>query len=702
MVRAFFDLIGIPPETIALLVGLTIGAVLNLFLFIILIGYRQRRSYEALLAGLFFSLFLGCASVLLSLNAMLQYELAPNQLRNFAGFLGQLSTYATGALLVHASTAYQKVLSGHVPGWMRTLRVATYAVTVFLVMTRAFWALFPDTFAVMQPMVSSVRDPLLIAMLVGAAIMQLTFATNSTVNMRDRRFHYFTTVTLVLIVLSWTAVFALGKSRPYPPSTRFEIQATLGMVSYLGVLLVGSVFAYNLLRPPFMRLAPRRNLIFAVVSGFGAVLYLTLASRISQWLEPWFPPVATISILVFVLVFLYEPLQRALSRGLQRLMREEVEKVQRVLTAVHNEARGGELARLLGSAEARIREEFTLEAARIVLRNEGLREGPARPAVTSANVQRFPMYRNVGAARWVARSGEPPARPYKGNTEEIGVLEAYFHGGMLSGETHAALETLAAQLPAAIDLCRAIEEKLTLERELAERERLAMLGQMAASISHSLKNPLGSMKTLLQVQLENPELPEAVRRDSQLVVAEVDRLSAKLNQLLRYAKPGLRESGAHAQRTDLSAATAQVIELLRREAQQRGIAMWLDRPPGEIFVRGIEEALSDVLQNLIVNAIEATPPRGAVRVTLTRDAARAQISVSDEGPGIPADVQAKIFQPFFTTKPQGTGLGLAIVQRRLAEIGGSIECRSPAASGRGTEFVVMLPLSPEGLATDKH
>src|SRR5947199_10736736 len=84
----------------------------------------------------------------------------------------------------------------------------------------------------------------------------------------------------------------------------------------------------------------------------------------------------------------------------------------------------------------------------------------------------------------------------------IAILFAEPHGATFSGETRAALEFLCEQLPGALDLCRLIEEKLRLERELAERERLALVGQMAASISHNLKNPLGSMKTILQVQLE--------------------------------------------------------------------------------------------------------------------------------------------------------------------------------------------------------
>ena len=87
------------------------------------------------------------------------------------------------------------------------------------------------------------------------------------------------------------------------------------------------------------------------------------------------------------------------------------------------------------------------------------------------------------------------------------MLEAASTGSYLTGETSAALEFLAEQLPGMVDLARLIEEKLRLERELAERERMAVLGQMAASVSHNLRNPLSSMKTVLQVQLENPDLP---------------------------------------------------------------------------------------------------------------------------------------------------------------------------------------------------
>ena len=114
---------------------------------------------------------------------------------------------------------------------------------------------------------------------------------------------------------------------------------------------------------------------------------------------------------------------------------------------------------------------------------------------------------------------------------------------------------------------------------------------------------------------------------------------------------------------------------------------------GEAFVSGSEEALNDVVSNLVVNAIEALPRGGNVKVSVVCRDGRLVIEVADDGPGIPGDMQKKILQPFYTTKPSGTGLGLSIVERRLAEMNGSIRWESPIQNGRGTRFIVTIPLA---------
>jgi len=96
-----------------------------------------------------------------------------------------------------------------------------------------------------------------------------------------------------------------------------------------------------------------------------------------------------------------------------------------------------------------------------------------------------------------------------------------------------------------------------------------------------------------------------------------------------------------------------------------------------------------------VNAIEAQSSGGRVRVGLSRYEGRLEIIVEDGGPGISQELRAKMFQPYFTTKPTGTGLGLSIVARRVEEIGGTISCESPVRNGKGTRFRLMLPLVEE-------
>ena len=384
--------------------------------------------------------------------------------------------------------------------------------------------------------------------------------------------------------------------------------------------------------------------------------------------------------MLFMLVGFFEPLQRVASRLLRRQFQEQVDRVQKLGTVLQREAQRGEMVPLLRFAEERIREEFGLEEVRIRLSDGNV------SAPSTAEIEKRPIWAGQ-PVKFPIGKGEKGREP----GTQIGELIAVPVGSVISGETFAALEFLAEQLPGVIELCKTIDEKLTLERELAERERMALVGQMTASISHNLKNPLGSMKTVLQVQLENKELPAAARADLAIVLGELDRLSNKLTQLLRYARPPVR-GGAAPQRIEVAAVAEQAIALLRHEAARRGGRLELRDESSGAGVRGSEEALADIFSNLVVNAIEATPEGGTVLVRLAREESELRIEVEDDGPGVPAENRTRVFQPFFTTKPSGTGLGLAIVERRATELGGTAMCESPAANDRGARFMVRVPM----------
>jgi len=230
-----------------------------------------------------------------------------------------------------------------------------------------------------------------------------------------------------------------------------------------------------------------------------------------------------------------------------------------------------------------------------------------------------------------------------------------------------------------------------LERELAAKERMAFLGEMAARIAHNVKNPLSGMKTIVQLMEEDQSLPENARGDCRMLVEEIDRLNRNISQVLRYAKPA-RDTDRPA---DLASVVKRVAALLRPEAERRHITLMVSEPDS-CLVEGGEEAASDIVSNLLVNALEASPEGTTIRVRLARlpeQPESFELAIEDRGPGISPEKRDKIFLPFFTTRAGGTGLGLAIVKRRAEEIGGSVECQSPAVEGEaaahpGARFVV--------------
>jgi signal transduction histidine kinase len=421
-----------------------------------------------------------------------------------------------------------------------------------------------------------------------------------------------------------------------------------------------------------LQIGRQKNLLYAVSATFLALLYLSLVRRVGTWLEPLLPPEASASILLFVLVIFIEPLQRVLGRRLQETAHRETDRVQRLTAEIQQEARQGNLRGLIRFIENRVKDQFEFEAAWLDMLQPDL--GP-----------NFARRRRVEGEESFSVS-----QPGRLNA----VLSVQPHGAMLSGEVRAALEFLCEQLPGALDLCRLIEEKLQLERELAERERLALVGQMAASISHNLKNPLGSMKTILQVQLENPELPESIRGETRMVLEEIGRLSTKLNQLLQFSRPAVLGEGKAA-KCNASEVAREVVGVLRPEAQRKGVALEHQPAPTALNVAISTEALNDILTNLVVNALDAAPRGGHVNVEVLRKDGNGLVAVEDDGAGVPTELREKIIQPFFTTKTQGTGLGLAIVARRAADAGGKLEFESPVKNGRGTRFLVWLPLGEE-------
>jgi signal transduction histidine kinase len=672
------------------LIGATTGTLLNLFLMILIVGYRRARTFERVLFFLALALLLYYSGVLLFVNSSLFYGGGiPDGLRIFDYSLVAIALAVLPGLLVHAHFSYAWAQTRlHRDVWQILIVAAVYLPGAFFGV--AALHLFGDSYRFAFPISDNGRDMrvyliwLVVAMVISLTL-QLKFAQKARTTGR-RRCHSLLAVYFALVGLLATDML-LFKTVVWHGSIRFIYFPSLAdAVKVAGFvfawILPVAILVYAIVRYGFLGIGSQKNLVYSISIAFLAVLYLSIVRRVSEWAEPYFPPEATAGFLLFLLLAFFEPLQRLASRMLRRGFQEQVDRLQKLSAELQREALRGEPGRLLTFAEEHIRQEFGLESVRIRLK-------PAGANVTLIDEDHG---RGEVAATRPAWAGQPVRLQLGKPGAVMGGLEVVPVGSAISGEASAALDFLAEQLPAVIELCRVIEQKVALERELDERERMALVGQMAASISHNLKNPLGSMKTILQVQLENSSLPADARRDLSMVLSELDRLSAKLNQLLQYARPAVRASAVMPNRVDVGAVAEQVISLLRHDAERRHVQLTLSDDSGGAFVVGSQEALADILSNLVVNAIEAMFEGGSVSVGVTREAENVVLTITDDGPGISVENRANVFRPFFTTKPSGTGLGLAIVERRGAEFGGNVDCQSPVTNGRGAKFTVRLPL----------
>jgi signal transduction histidine kinase len=647
------------------LISLTAGTLVYLFLLALILGHRRPRLFERVLFFLILSLFLIYAGGLLEMNALIQYGTPPYATRLFYWILQVLGLAFLPALLLHVHLAYLRTIHCRViPRSCSAFVWLLYALPVAGALGFAFTQLGEPRSFMQSIMWWLEKDGSELFPSIAAVLSCVAFEfwiAKSSKEVGERRFF---TWLGALSFLIFVAIALREGFATIPPMTG---GGTAAAITFLCVL-PGALLLYFAVRRNFLEFGAQRNLMYALPATFLALLYLALVRRVSGWLEPVLPPEATASVLLFVLIFLFEPLERAIGPVLHRRLAERMDRVQRLTSQLQQEARQGKVALLVAQAERRIREEFGLAAVRISIPRDAALKLLEAPGGLGHTAQ---------------------VRLMK-DAQEIGMLEAATTGSYLTGETTAALQFLAEQLPGMADLARLIEDKLRLERELAERERMAVLGQMAASVSHNLRNPLSSMKTVLQVQLENPDLPLDVRRDCTLIVGEIDRMSAKLTQLLHYAKPTV-----HGERVAAVAVAAQTAWLFGRDAERRNVRLEFEKPTHEILAQASEEALSEVLSNLIVNAMEAQPDGGRVRISVGRYDGRLDIVVDDDGPGITHELRAKIFQPYFTTKATGTGLGLSIVARRIEELGGTLAVESPLHRGKGTRFHLTLPLAEE-------
>jgi signal transduction histidine kinase len=205
------------------------------------------------------------------------------------------------------------------------------------------------------------------------------------------------------------------------------------------------------------------------------------------------------------------------------------------------------------------------------------------------------------------------------------------------------------------ELSRAQGEHERLTTELAARERLAALGRVAAGIAHEVRNPLAAMKLRADLARAGGEATPAIARDLTDIASEIVRLDRLVSDLLVVSG---RRAGPHTD-VDLGTLVGERVRLLAPWAQERGVTVECS---GTARASVDADAIARAVDNLLRNAVEASPPSSIVVVKVEPEAGLARVTVTDRGPGVSQEHAAELFEPFFTTKQGGTGLGLALAR----------------------------------------
>ena len=229
-----------------------------------------------------------------------------------------------------------------------------------------------------------------------------------------------------------------------------------------------------------------------------------------------------------------------------------------------------------------------------------------------------------------------------------------------------------------------ISELETSQKNLERAAKLAVVGEMAAAMSHEVRTPLGILRSSANVLQREPQLSKEGHEVLGFIISETERLNNLVSSLIDAARPRLPAFTE----VNLSALAIKCIAMLSAQAQTKNVQLDCHADQ-DYLIKADSEQMTQVLMNLLINAIQMLPNHGKVEVGITALQDTIQLTISDNGPGIPAGSQAQIFEPFFTQRAGGVGLGLAVVRQIVHAHQGEISY-SPSQQG-GAQFTITLP-----------
>ncbi len=225
------------------------------------------------------------------------------------------------------------------------------------------------------------------------------------------------------------------------------------------------------------------------------------------------------------------------------------------------------------------------------------------------------------------------------------------------------------------------------KENLTRAAKLAVAGEMAAAMSHEIRTPLGILRSSAQVLARENNLSAEAREVASFITTETERLNKLVSTLVDSARPRQPEFAMH----NLVALLENAVAMMRMQASKKEIGLVFDAPPQAVTVECDAEQITQVILNLLLNAIQVLDHGRQVVVTLLENTEVVTISVADNGKGVDESMQEQIFDPFFTQRKGGIGLGLAVSRQIVLAHFGSLTVQKNAAADHGADFRVKLP-----------
>ncbi|MBI4861853.1 MAG: hypothetical protein HY815_16585 [Candidatus Riflebacteria bacterium] len=689
-----------------LILGTIFGTVLNAVLGHLIRRRTRKRAGERVfftlvVAGVVFNFAPLCSTALQMLVRRRLPTVCPA-----LEFVSLLALGVIPSLLLHTFLAFYR------PRWLKGYWAILLYLPVLTVLRPAFEVLNNPEATFLVNLGRSTLTFVLWGMLACLATAFTTFALSGEAG-REKEAVFNETLGYTLLALGLTLALAalLTNVREVPVLGPLTAVATLLSPNVLALIFAYSVYRYN-----YLGYFMKESLFHTVLASFALSIYFFGIRYIGDYLERSYGLDFKVleAALVLGLLFTFNPVKQAVERLANRLFFERFlhpRVLLQNLSAEFNAPSLPNLPYLMDRTSLTLKEVFASEMAAVrlvgmedlaaVLGNPG--QGPLPQEIIvwmRANPNRVLDLYDVASpeiAKIMQDNRISALIPLAKNSELIGAIQLGYREveSALLPEERDLLLLLANQVTMVLEKYQILDQKIQLERKVLETEKLSSLGRLAASVAHEIKNPLSSIKAIIQTAREDVGGKGPLSDDLAVVVEEIDRLTETVNRLLNFIKPELSPQKL----VPVEGILEGVLDILHHEAQKRHVTFVKEFSAESHYIRGRAEDLKSIMFNLVLNGLEAMPEGGTLTVCSSsrksdenapgsRGRKWAIVEVADTGVGIPPERLGAIFEPFHSSKESGTGLGLAIVKQKLEELGGKIS----VVSDKGTRFTLELPV----------